>query len=130
MACGMLALNIVLIPKWGIVGAAVGAALTNAVTNVWYLAEVRRTLGVLPYSRTLLAFVASGLRKSRRAADGEDNPEGSSTGMDRHLGRNIAGISRLHRHRNGIGLDADDELIARAVWSKMRGVFQGAEGNA
>ena len=52
MACGMLALNIVLIPKWGIVGAAVGAALTNAVTNVWYLAEIRRTLGVLPYSRS------------------------------------------------------------------------------
>jgi O-antigen/teichoic acid export membrane protein len=52
MACGMLALNIVLIPKWGIVGAAVGAALTNAVTNVWYLAEVRRPLGVLPYSRS------------------------------------------------------------------------------
>jgi O-antigen/teichoic acid export membrane protein len=52
MARGMLALNIVLIPKWGIVGAAVGAALTNAVTNVWCLAEVRRMLGALPYSRS------------------------------------------------------------------------------
>jgi Na+-driven multidrug efflux pump len=52
MACGMLALNIVLIPRWGIVGAAVGAAVTNAVTNIWYLAEVRRSLGLLPYSRS------------------------------------------------------------------------------
>jgi len=28
------------------------------------------------------------------------------------------------------GLDADDRLIAGAVWSKVRGAFQGAEGNA
>jgi hypothetical protein len=28
------------------------------------------------------------------------------------------------------GLDPDDRLIASAVWSKVRGAFQGAEGNA
>jgi hypothetical protein len=28
------------------------------------------------------------------------------------------------------GLDADDRLIAGAVWSKVRGAFHGAEGNA
>ena len=129
MACGMLALNIVLIPKWGIVGAAVGAALTNRHQRLVSGGNPAH-VGSAVLQPQLLAFVASGLRKSRRAADGEDNPEGSSTGMDRHLGRNIAGISRLHRHRNGIGLDADDQLIASAVWSKVRGAFQGAEGNA
>jgi len=29
-----------------------------------------------------------------------------------------------------VGLDADDRLIARAGWSKLRGAFPRAEGNA
>jgi O-antigen/teichoic acid export membrane protein len=130
MACGMLALNIVLIPKWGIVGAAVGAALTNAVTNVWYLAEVRRTLGVLPYSRSywrLLLPVCGNLavllmvRTTLKAV----RPEWIVIS---------AGISLAYLAFIAIamafGLDADDQLIASAVWSKVRGAFQGAEGNA
>ena len=130
MACGMLALNVILIPKWGIVGAAVGAALTNAVTNVWYLAEVRHTLGVLPYSRSywrLLLPVCGNLavllmvRTTLKAV----RPEWIVIG---------AGISLAYLAFVAIamafGLDADEQLIASAVWSKVRGAFQGAEGNA
>ena len=130
MACGMLALNIVLIPKWGIVGAAVGAALTNAVTNVWYLAEIRRTLGVLPYSRSywrLLLPVCGNLAVLLmvRTTLKEVRPEWIVIG---------AGISLAYLAFVAIamvfGLDADEQLIANAVWSKVRGAFQGAEGNA
>ena len=124
MACGMLALNIVLIPKWGIVGAAVGAALTNAVTNVWYLAEVRRTLGVLPYSRSywrLLLPVCGNLavllmvRTTLKAV----RPEWIVIS---------AGISLAYLAFIAIamafGLDADDQLIASAVWSTCEARFK------
>jgi O-antigen/teichoic acid export membrane protein len=36
----MIVLNVVLVPRWGIVGAGLAAALTVAVTNIWFLIEV------------------------------------------------------------------------------------------
>lgn len=130
MACVMLGLNVVLIPKWGIVGAAVGAALTNVVTNVWYLAEVRRTLGLFPYSRSywhLLLPVCGnlGVLLVARTILKIVRPEWIVI---------VAGISLAYvvfiAIAMAFGLDADDRLIAVAVWSKVRGALQGAEGNA
>ena len=104
--------------------------MTNAVTNVWYLAEVRRTLGVLPYSRSywrLLLPVGGNLavllmvRTTLKAI----RPEWIVI---------VAGTSLAYLAFVAIamafGLDADEQLIASAVWSKVRGAFQGAEGNA
>jgi len=45
-------LNLGLIPRWGISGAAVAAALTNVLTNVWSLVVVRSELGLFPYNRS------------------------------------------------------------------------------
>jgi hypothetical protein len=104
--------------------------VTNCVTNVWYLLEVRRTLGLLPYSRSywrLLLPVCGNLgalliiRTTLKAV----RPEWIVI---------IAGISLAYVAFIAIamafGLDADDRFIASAVWSKVRGTFQGAEGNA
>jgi O-antigen/teichoic acid export membrane protein len=130
MACGMLALNVVLIPRWGIVGAAVGAAVTNVVTNVWYLVEVRRTLGLLPYNRSywrLLLPVSGNLAVLlvAKTALPSVRPEWLVV---------AAGIPLAYMAFVAIamvfGLDADDRLIANAVWSKVRGALQGAEGNS
>ena len=130
MACGMLALNVVLIPRWGIVGAAVGAAVTNAVTNIWYLAEVRRSLGLLPYSRSywrLLLPVCGNLAVLliMKATLKAVRPEWVVI---------AAGLASAYVAFIAIamafGLDADDRLIASAVWSKLRGALPGAEGNA
>jgi O-antigen/teichoic acid export membrane protein len=130
MACGMLVLNIVLIPRWGIVGAAVGAAVTNVVTNIWYLAEVRRTLGLLPYSRSywrLLLPVCGNLAVLliMKATLKAVRPEWVVI---------AAGIASAYvafiAVAMAFGLDADDRLIASAVWSKVRGALLGAEGNA
>ena len=111
-------------------GAAAGAAVTNAVTNVWYLAEVRHKLGLLPYSRSYLRLllpvcgnlaVLLAVRTALKAA----RPEWMVI---------VAGISLAYLAFIGIamafGLDADDRLIASAVWSRVRGAFQGAEGKA
>ena len=52
MAAVMVGLNLGLIPRWGISGAAVAAALTNVLTNVWSLVVVRSELGLFPYNRS------------------------------------------------------------------------------
>jgi len=130
MACGMLALNIVLIPRWGIVGAAFGAAVTNCLTNIWYLAEVRRSLGLLPYSRSycrLLLPVCGNLaalliiRTTLQAI----RPEWIVIVVAISLAY-VAFIAIAM----AFGLDADDRLIASAAWSKVRGMFQDAEESA
>jgi O-antigen/teichoic acid export membrane protein len=130
MACGMLVLNIVLIPRWGIVGAAVGAAVTNVVTNIWYLAEVRRTLGLLPYGRSYLRLLLPvcgnlAVLLIMKATLKAVRPEWVVI---------AAGLASAYVAFIAIamafGLDADDRLIASAVWSKVRGALPGAEGNA
>jgi O-antigen/teichoic acid export membrane protein len=129
-ACLMVALSLALIPRWGIIGAAVGSAVTNAVSNFWYLKEVRRTLGLSPYSRSylrLLPPLAGGLMVLLvwRAKLGAMRPEwvvvaaGLLLAYAAFIGLALA-----------VGLDADDRLIARAVWSRVRGVFLGAEASA
>ena len=130
MACVMVALNLVLIPKWGITGAAIGAAVTNAVTNLWYLAEVRRRLSLSPYSRSywrLLLPLGGNLavllvvRSTLKAV----HPEW----MVIAAGLSLAYLAFIVIAM-AFGLDADDRLLAVAVWSKVRGRFQAAEGNA
>src|SRR5215469_4279152 len=48
----MVAANLILIPRWGITGAAAAAAATIAFTNFWYARQVRAALGLTPYNRT------------------------------------------------------------------------------
>ena len=50
MAIVMVALGFLLIPGWGILGAAIASAITNLVSNLWYLWEVRRKLKMSPYN--------------------------------------------------------------------------------
>ena len=51
MTAVTLLLNALLIPRWGIVGAALSSAITNAATNTWYLRELRSSLRMSPYNR-------------------------------------------------------------------------------
>lgn len=63
MAAFMLIACFALIPVWGVLGAAVAAAITNAGTNFWNLLGVRKELGFSPFSpgftRLLVPSVAS-----------------------------------------------------------------------
>jgi O-antigen/teichoic acid export membrane protein len=52
-----LVLNAVLIPWWGITGAALSSAITNAATNTWYLHELRSSLRMSPYNRGYLRLL-------------------------------------------------------------------------
>lgn len=52
-----VAANLLLIPVWGIVGAAVAAALINVVSNIWNLVEVRRSLQFSPFTRSYFSLL-------------------------------------------------------------------------
>jgi O-antigen/teichoic acid export membrane protein len=129
-ACLMVALSLVLIPRWGITGAAVASAVTNVVANVWYLSEVRRTLGLFPYSRSywrLLLPLLGGLVTLflLRAIFGTFRPEWMVIAAALLLAYGaFIGVALA------IGLDADDRLVARAVWSRLRASFTNAEAGA
>ncbi len=114
-------LSLVLIPKWGIVGAAVASAAANILTNIWNLAQLQRVLGFLPYNRRSLWLLV---------------PTGAcavvvlfSKAMLHNVSGNWAGIvvglvlayAVFLGVSLGSGFDADDRLIGRAVWAKIKG---------
>ena len=120
MAGVMTVANIALIPVWGVIGAAVAAAVTNAGTNIWNLLVVRRVLGLSPFSpgfaRLLLpagtsVLVALGI--------------GHEVGMFGHDWLAVvAALLGTYAAFAGVtfafGLDADDRLIVNAIWARIR----------
>lgn len=52
-----VAANLLLIAVWGIVGAAVAAALINVLSNVWNLLEVRQSLKFSPFNRSYFSLL-------------------------------------------------------------------------
>ncbi len=122
MAGVMVGLSLLLIPKLGLTGAALSAAFTNAISNVWYLREVGSKLGLFPYTRSyfrLLLPLASSLSALLllRFALGPILAPGIVLAIGLCLAYLVFVLVAL-----AVGLDEDDRLIARAVWSRMRGL--------
>jgi len=46
----MISLSLLLVPRFGIIGAAIASTISVMVTNLWSLAEVLRTLKLFPYN--------------------------------------------------------------------------------
>ena len=111
-----------MIPRLGLAGAALGAAVTNAVSNVWYLHEVRSKLGLFPYNRGYLRLLppfAGNLcvLLLLRFALGGILPPWMTLAIvlvSAYLAFVVIALAG--------GLDEDDRLIARALWSRVRGL--------
>jgi O-antigen/teichoic acid export membrane protein len=123
IAAVMVVLSIALVPLWGMVGAAVAAALTNVGINVWNLLQVRAALQLSPYNRSYLhllpptaaSLAVTLLLKNNSAFFRHDWVMVAVSGMLAYL--TFAGIVFA------FGLNADDRLIARAIWIRILGVF-------
>jgi O-antigen/teichoic acid export membrane protein len=124
MTVMMVVLNILLIPRLGILGAAVAAALTNVGANAWNLREVKASLGLSPYNRSYphLVFPAIGMLLSTlvfKHIASTVRPEWlvivSST---------VVAYGLFFGLLSTFGLDSDDRLVSQAVWSKLRGSFK------
>lgn len=120
MAAVTLLLNALLIPRLGITGAALASAITNAVTNTWYLLELRSSLHMSAYNRSYLrlllpavACVATAL--ALRSTFAAVRPEwivialSGAVTMAVLLGVTLA-----------MGLSEDDKVIANAVIARFR----------
>jgi O-antigen/teichoic acid export membrane protein len=130
MAVVMVALGLLLVPKWGIVGAAIVAAVTNLVSNLWYLWEVRRKLGMSPYNMSYfrllvpLAGTLLVLLIERRFLSGphSDLVLIATALMAGYVA--FTGIALL------AGLDPDDRLILGAIWLRTGGRLNFPGGKA
>jgi O-antigen/teichoic acid export membrane protein len=120
MAGVMAVGNIALIPVWGIVGAAVAAAITNAGINAWNLFGVRKVLGLSPFGRsfgrllvpTLASFVLA-LIISRQQNWFRNDWLSVATALLISYGT-FAGVAAV------MGFDANDRLILGALWAQIR----------
>ena len=123
MAAMMVALCIWLVPLWGAWGAAVAAAVTNVGTNAWNLFEVRSALKLSPYNRSylkLLPSVGSALLITLLVSKASTLIRADWAVVAIALLLSYATFSLV---AFAMGLDADDRLIANAVWARVRGAF-------
>lgn len=123
MSVAMVVLCIALVPHWGALGAAVAAAITNAGTNAWNLVEVRSALKLSPYNRSYLKLLppiggALLIALALRRASLFMRPEWAGILIALTLAYAVFSIVAF-----ATGLDADDRLIANAVWTRVRGAF-------
>ncbi len=123
MAVVMVVLCVQLVPLWGALGAAVAAAVTNVGMNTWNLAEVHRGLKLSPYNRSylkLLPSVGSALVIAVLVGKVSWLMRVDWLGILVALLLAYAAFSVV---TFAMGLDADDRLIANAVWMRVRGSF-------
>jgi O-antigen/teichoic acid export membrane protein len=130
MAVVMIALNLALVPRWGIVGAAVAAAVTTALMNLWYLIKVRQKLRIIPYTSSYRRMVVPALTLClalviAKGGLRQVHPDWLAVG----LGLAFAYVAFLAVALFS-GLDDDDRLIVDAVRARLLGWRMATGGNA
>ncbi len=123
MAAVMVLLTVALVPIAGTIGAAVAAAAVNIGTNVWNLREVRFSMGLSPYNRSYLQLLPAFLAvlistlalKFGFAAVG---PQWAVA-----VGAIILAYLVFLGIMLNCRLTADDELIVKAIGSKIAATF-------
>lgn len=121
--CVMVLMNLMLVPRWGIIGAATAAATTNIFTNVVSLVQVKRTLRMLPYRYGYYRLILPSLVSIVVVLTLRMELLGAyvgwiGLGMSLLLAYAAFGVVSL-----ACGLDANDHLIVDAVRSRLPGRF-------
>jgi O-antigen/teichoic acid export membrane protein len=128
MAVVMTVACIALVPIWGIVGAAVAAAITNAGTNAWNLFEVRRVLGLSPFSRSyfrlLIPTAAALVPVLFLRFEGRMFQRDWFAIAVSLLGSYLFFAGAVA----ATGLDEDDRVVGHALWSRVRRSAPSVEG--
>lgn len=124
MAAFMTLGSLALVPLWGIYGAAMAAAMTNVGMNVFNLLEVRKALGISPYNRSYLhlflpAAATLALVLVLRKWAFVFCHDWLALGVALALAYCVFPAVFYFV----AGLDADDQLIASALRSRIRTVF-------
>lgn len=113
-------MNLVLVPRMGMLGAAMASAAAAALMNLLMLWSVHRFMGLSPYNwhylRLLPPLAASGL-----AVWGLQGVAASLPGWGKIGLALVAGYAVFLAGALLLGLDDDDRIVAEAAWRKIRG---------
>jgi O-antigen/teichoic acid export membrane protein len=127
MAALMTIVSVLLVPVWGMVGAAVAAAITNAGMNALNLLEVRRVLGFSPFSRSYLRLLIPTAGALLFALFVKREAIFALNWLA--IGVSLIGAYLVFAGLvAALGLDADDRLVANALWTRLRRSSDAAKG--
>jgi O-antigen/teichoic acid export membrane protein len=119
----MILINIILIPRWGIKGAAIGAAFATVSTNVLSLREVRSALGITPYNRGYLRVVPAVVAMILTTIALRHFGDCFDSKVLLILGSAAIAYAILVAATLSIGLDSDDRVVTTAIWLRIRASF-------
>ena len=121
----MLGLNVALIPIWGVMAAAVVGAAVTVVTNLLYLAGVKRVLGMSPYNRGYLRLagpISASLAAAwivHRFASAGTYQQLAGIVIALVLSYSVFIIAAL-----SLSLDQDDRMLTAAFAVRMRALWR------
>jgi O-antigen/teichoic acid export membrane protein len=119
----MVVLNVLLVPRLGILGAAIGLSASVVGTNIWCLLEVRKRLHLFPYNRSYAKVALAALVTTSALA--------VQRSLFSHASWRAAGFALPLAYvvflgtMLVVGLDAEDRMLARMAWSKIWGAGNG-----
>jgi O-antigen/teichoic acid export membrane protein len=112
-----LVLDLVLIPGWGLLGAAVANAIALATVNLLRVVQVHRALGVSPYDRSFLRPLAAGLLAGLAVWL---LPSPALAALPR-LGLRLLVLGGIYLGLLVVfGIDRDDREVGRALLDRLR----------
>ena len=130
MGAVMVLLCFKLVPVWGALGAVIAAAITNVGMNLWNLLEVRNVLKLSPYNKSyvkLLPSVGAAALVTVLLSRASIFAGAQLVGLAFSL---VLGYGVFCALALVMGLNADDRLIANAIWSRARLILRREPGTA
>jgi O-antigen/teichoic acid export membrane protein len=122
----LVVLNVMLVPRLGIAGAAIATTTTTVITNVWALLSVRRLLKIFPYNSGYLKLllpsvcaIAGTLAVARIWGGVHPQWKIAAAGLICAYGVFLAMIFLF-------GLEADDRQLAKLAWTRLEQSFRKA----
>jgi O-antigen/teichoic acid export membrane protein len=128
MAAVMTVACVALIPVWGVIGAAIAAAITNAGTNILNLLEVRKALDLTPFNRSYLRLIAPAVVTTLTAVGLKSEASLFRQGWIA-IGVSLTASYLVFAATVALlGVDPDDRLVATAMWARVRRFVPAVEG--
>jgi len=121
---GNIIFNLALIPIWGVIGAIVVSASTNAAINLLYLREVKAILGLTPYNRNYVRLLLPVLGTVAMVALVGMEASRFPNAVLAILAGLVLGYLAFTSLALLVGLDEDDRLVAGAIGSRVLGMLR------
>jgi O-antigen/teichoic acid export membrane protein len=115
-----LALNWLLIPRVGMIGAAIAAAATTALMNLLWLREVYRTLSLYPSRRGYLYLILPAVATLVAVIVVRIALRGVHHDLLAVLAGLVAAYLAFLLSALAIGLDPSDRMLAKSAWAQIR----------